>query len=636
MNRNSTSFPLQITKHISNLIKNKQKDNKLKNHQYIIQQLIESYDINSRGLLVYHEMGLGKTITSIAAAFKYVKERQIIVLLSKSLRSNFLKNIYKLIDILDLDKDEYNQLVTDKFTFISSNASNMIKQIADNTSERDILNEKLHKINQINFDNKFLIIDEAHNIFRMITNGSKNALLLYGKIRTAKNLKLLFLTGTPISSDPFELVSCFNMLDLNSIPLFPENYVDFNNLFINLDNKKIKNKEMFMNRITGLVSYANIDEDMQKLFPIDLGIKIIKVQMSPIQYINYSIVKEKERISDQSSFKGPQKQNKLSVMVKSKGNSSSTYKVKSRQFSNFYFNDTEQNHQVTPKYQKVIDNIINSDGISLVYSQFAGLGGLKSLRYCLNQTNKFKYYFDDDKNEDNKKSYILIDGTVPSKIRDTAIDKLNDISNKNGNIIKIILISATGAEGLNLENVRYIHILEPYWNFGRIVQIKARGIRLGSHTNLPINERNVQTYVYLSISPNDDTEITTDEELYNRSLVSYIQMTSFTEMLKESSIDCEIYHKNNCYSCLPTDEQLYFPNILKDLNTTNKCCKPIMKKIKGKHFNFNNDKYYYTDNPDNKIIKFNIYKFNKMLEIYTKLQPNNIEHINITKLITIN
>ena len=40
----------------------------------------------------------------------------------------------------------------------------------------------------------------------------------------------------------------------------------------------------------------------------------------------------------------------------------------------------------------------------------------------------------------------------------------NDVKNKYGNIIKIMMISPAGAEGINLANVRQVHIMEPYWN----------------------------------------------------------------------------------------------------------------------------------------------------------------------------
>ena len=64
-----------------------------------------------------------------------------------------------------------------------------------------------------------------------------------------------------------------------------------------------------------------------------------------------------------------------------------------------------------------------------------------------------------------------------------------------------MIISGAGAEGISLECVRQVHILEPYWNFVRINQVFGRAIRLESHEDLDPKDRNVEEYIYLSILP---------------------------------------------------------------------------------------------------------------------------------------
>ena len=51
-------------------------------------------------------------------------------------------------------------------------------------------------------------------------------------------------------------------------------------------------------------------------------------------------------------------------------------------------------------------------------------------------------------------------------------EELKRISNNNnmGEIIKVFMITASGSEGINLRNTRYVHIMEPYWNPARIAQ----------------------------------------------------------------------------------------------------------------------------------------------------------------------
>ena len=46
----------------------------------------------------------------------------------------------------------------------------------------------------------------------------------------------------------------------------------------------------------------------------------------------------------------------------------------------------------------------------------------------------------------------------------------NHPDNNYGDIIKVIMITASGAEGISLKNVRYVHITEPYWHPVRMQQ----------------------------------------------------------------------------------------------------------------------------------------------------------------------
>ena len=56
--------------------------------------------------------------------------------------------------------------------------------------------------------------------------------------------------------------------------------------------------------------------------------------------------------------------------------------------------------------------------------------------------------------------------------------------NKDGEKIKVILITKAAAEGLDFKNVRQIHIIDPWYNMNRIEQIIGRGVRTCSHKDL--------------------------------------------------------------------------------------------------------------------------------------------------------
>ena len=189
-------------------------DNQLKYHQFIVDEFIKHYT-DQRGILICHSMGQGKTRIAVSIAtnvLKYEKNRRIIVLSAKSLAENFKKEV---IEYTKLNSD----YVDKNFKFISLNASNMYKQFTNmDKSAEEIALEKqissfLEDIKGKNMlENSLLIIDESHNLFNSITNGANNAVSLYDLIMRTKNIKLIFLSGTPLINHPFELVPCFNML----------------------------------------------------------------------------------------------------------------------------------------------------------------------------------------------------------------------------------------------------------------------------------------------------------------------------------------------------------------------------------------------------------------------------------------
>ena len=62
------------------------------------------------------------------------------------------------------------------------------------------------------FRNNVIIIDEVHNFVREIINESVPANIFYNWIVDAEDIKIVFLSGTPIINKPAEIAILFNML----------------------------------------------------------------------------------------------------------------------------------------------------------------------------------------------------------------------------------------------------------------------------------------------------------------------------------------------------------------------------------------------------------------------------------------
>jgi hypothetical protein len=130
-----------------------------------------------------------------------------------------------------------------------------------------------------------------------------------------------------------------------------------------------------------------------------------------------------------------------------------------------------------------------------------------------------------------------------------------------GQIIKVLMITSSGAEGISLKNVRYVHITEPYWHPVRIHQVIGRARRICSHSDLPKELQTVNVFLYLMVfseqqlssdlsielrvkdisKKNKKQVITSDEYLYEISSIKEEINASLLQSVKESAIDCSIH-----------------------------------------------------------------------------------------------
>ena len=133
--------------------------------------------------------------------------------------------------------------------------------------------------------------------------------------------------------------------------------------------------------------------------------------------------------------------------------------------------------------------------ISLVfiYSNFRSLEGIELFSKILDFNGYSSY-----KESNNKPKYAIYSGDEDEKVKKEILQIFTSPENKTGKFIKIILATLASAEGLDLKNIRQIHIIEPYWNQMKIKQIIGRGVRRDSHMSLPPKDRNIEIYRYFS------------------------------------------------------------------------------------------------------------------------------------------
>ena len=290
----------------------------------------------------------------------------------------------------------------------------------------------------------------------------------------------------------------------------------------------------------------------------------------------------------------------------------------------------------SPKFLEMVKRIQDpeNEGLHLLYSNFRTLEGIGIFELVLKENGMEEFRIKkvggvwtiDLENEGesagkNKKRFTLYTGTesdeqkeiirniyngswetLSPEMRET-LEKMDTTGKKNadGLIIQVFMITAAGAEGINLRNTRFVHIMEPYWHHVRLEQVIGRARRICSHEDLPEEQRTVKVFVYLSVMSTEQktsgkyTElrmhdvskidvkkpVTTDENLYEIAQLKLKINQQFLRVIKETAMDCSLYVSSHnkqektplvCYGFgkVTTNEFSSHPILETDLqNTTN-------------------------------------------------------------------
>jgi len=134
--------------------------------------------------------------------------------------------------------------------------------------------------------------------------------------------------------------------------------------------------------------------------------------------------------------------------------------------------------------------------------------------------------------------YIMITGQkslTPDVKKE--IKAVTDLGNTNGEKVKVVIVSRAGSEGLDFQNIRQMHILDPWYNLNRSEQVIGRAVRSKSHCRLPYAKRNVEIYLYGTQLENPEEEAI-DLYIYRVAERKAILIANVARVLKETAIDC--------------------------------------------------------------------------------------------------
>jgi SNF2 family DNA or RNA helicase len=402
-------------------------------------------------------------------------------------------------------------------------------------------------------------------------------------------------------------------LQKEELECLPTKFEDFANLFI--DGLQIKNALLFQRRIQGLVSYFRGADERLVAKENDPDKRLVKIPMSSEQFLRY-LEKRKKEIDIDSS----RSRNKSDI-----NEDFGSYRTNSRLVCNFalppelevvennesldkdkifqeikkdpkrYVKDSLKNF--SPKMAELLKNIKEVIGEypnfknQFVYSFFTGIEGTGMFGLVLENNGFQEYklvqeqgvYIEDPSMKPGVPAFAFFTGDEPetereyyrqifnNKFSDTFPATLKESIKEPGRLC-ILMASKSGAEGINLENVRNVHIMESQWNPAISNQVVGRAIRICSHARLPMKDRVVDVKFYVSVFSQDqqstiegpnialirrndtmlkrydvDTPVemfmSTDEYLYDLSYRKGRIAKNISHLLKQSAVDCEIHRK---------------------------------------------------------------------------------------------
>lgn len=336
---------------------------------------------------------------------------------------------------------------------------------------------------------------------------------------------------------------------------FPTTMDAFEKFFIDEKEGAMRNKDLFVRRALGAVSF--FAQDDPRLYPA-MRYHDMRIPMSDYQFEKYVDARKQEH---KQEARASYNRGTFAKMP-------SVYKAYSRAICNFAFPSgverprpkdidfvensadkkteygkaldtalgalkkshlTQQLSTLSPKFAKCVELVKESPGPVLIYSQFRKVEGVELMARALqyHDFTEMAFAYKDGawsvalskKHDPSKPCFaklrtdvslspekrsefntILLGifnndmSAVPQSIA-TAL-KERGTSNLRGAVLKVLFITQSGAEGISLKNVRQVHVLEPYWNKNRIEQVIGRARRMCSHEALPPSERTCDVYTY--------------------------------------------------------------------------------------------------------------------------------------------
>lgn len=539
-----------------------------------------------KSLIIYHSLGTGKSCSAITIAETLLQDHKIkegpkvLIVASSILQKSFEEQIFsytQLLSLGDLEKQCNGDLYMRLIHGSKSDVEQVRKKVYSLIRSRykfltygDLVeyNKKYPKISD-----KVIIVDEAHNL-RINEVEKKAADALEKLIETGVNNKVVLLTATPMYNEPNEIFWLLKLLLKNDKLPIP---FDTKALPSLSDPKILDILKQLSSEYISYIKSANpftfgvkldardldipcIDEDwtrevgLNTLVQTELGenqiipkgedtSSLLQLELSNIKYAN--------------EFGGKRGFRSIFNIDSSNENGYEPLKLSyKREHENYMA--YENLGKVASKMKRISDFVATSEGIVIVYSQFAWsgvipfaialehlgfqrYGGNNMLQKTANTSIRNTRYPDIPFPQYCIMSSdpVIMGSANTSGVIDKLVKVINNRNNIHGENIKVILMTKVASEGLSFRNVREVHILDPWYHINRLEQVIGRAIRTCSHTDLPLEERNITIFMHVNSQA--------DIRAYKISARKLKETQEIENLIRDNSLDCNLLLNVNYY-----------------------------------------------------------------------------------------
>lgn len=292
----------------------------------------------TKGLLLWHSVGTGKTCSAIAIASRGFEQHGYTILwvTRHTLKPDIWKNIFGTVCSLTIKrkikKGEYvpTGIVKGPLKYLSKNWIMPIsyKQFSNMLTGKNKIYEEMVKRNgsEDPLRKTLVIIDEAHKLYspdlpaleRPNIKSLTTRIQKSYEVSKKDSVRLLLMTATPYGNNPMDLMKLLNLMNENKDTHLPEDYEHFSNQFLD-DNGMFTNNgsKKYLDQISGYISYLNRERDARQFaYPIfhNLSVQMTSSNGTSVDKLNTdkaTCENDIDRLNDQiKNMKKDQKEDK--------------------------------------------------------------------------------------------------------------------------------------------------------------------------------------------------------------------------------------------------------------------------------------------------------------------------------------